>query len=404
MKRANPAMQQTKNAAIVVSAGSGTRAAAWGDPDTPKQYQLLAGRPVVEYCLDALSSHPDIDLIVLVIRTQDREFISQNITLPDRVDVIIQDGGAERDLSVKAGLSAVPDGFETVLIHDAARPLLSHQLISDILAALKDHKGAAPAVPVTDALWRGADGNVSDTVDRANLWRAQTPQGFQLDFIRKAHEMNTTRAADDVEIARLAGADVKIVTASEDNIKITHPADFLRAEQLLKQKAGYTMDIRTGNGFDVHKFGQREDGANDYVVLCGVKVPHDQGLLGHSDADVGMHAISDAIYGALSEGDIGRHFPPSEAQWKDADSQVFLKHAVDLASARGFTISNIDCTLICEFPKIGPVATSMQERLAAITGVAVDRISVKATTSEKLGFTGRGEGIAALVTTTLISQ
>ncbi|MBI1492220.1 2-C-methyl-D-erythritol 4-phosphate cytidylyltransferase [Halocynthiibacter styelae] len=397
-------MQQKKTAAIVVSAGAGTRAAAYGDPDTPKQYHRLAGRLVVEHCLEKFATHPEIDLIVLVIRPQDREFVQKNIALPDGVQVILQDGGAERDLSVKAGLATIPENFHLVLIHDAARPLVSHALISEVLTALRDHQGAAPALPVTDALWRGADGTVQDTVSRENLWRAQTPQGFHLSFIRSAHARATARAADDVEIARLAGADVRIVTGSENNIKITHPADFSRAEQLLKEEAEQTMDIRTGNGFDVHKFGQREDGANDYVVLCGTRVPHSQGLLGHSDADVGMHAISDAIYGALSEGDIGRHFPPSEAQWKDADSQIFLKHAVGLARNRGFSISNIDCTLICEFPKIGPVAGAMQNRLSEITGIAADRISVKATTSEKLGFTGRGEGIAALVTTTLISQ
>ncbi len=397
-------MQQKKTAAIVVSAGSGTRAAAYGDPDTPKQYHRLSGRLVVEHCLEKFASYPEIDLIVLVIRPQDREFVQKNIVLPDSVQVILQDGGAERDLSVKAGLAAIPENFHLVLIHDAARPLVSHALISEVLTALRDHQGAAPALPVTDALWRGADETVQDTVSRENLWRAQTPQGFHLSFIRSAHANATARAADDVEIARLAGADVRIVTGSENNIKITHPADFSRAEQLLKEEAEQTMDIRTGNGFDVHKFGQRDDGANDYVVLCGVRVPHCQGLLGHSDADVGMHAISDAIYGALSEGDIGRHFPPSEAQWKDADSQIFLKHAVGLARNRGFSISNIDCTLICEFPKIGPVAGAMQNRLSEITGIAADRISVKATTSEKLGFTGRGEGIAALVTTTLISQ
>jgi 2-C-methyl-D-erythritol 4-phosphate cytidylyltransferase/2-C-methyl-D-erythritol 2,4-cyclodiphosphate synthase len=234
------------------------------------------------------------------------------------------------------------------------------------------------------------------TQDRAGLYRAQTPQGFALDAIIAAHEaFDTTDGdpADDVEVARAAGLDVAIVEGFEDNMKITTPGDFARADRLLRGK----MDIRIGTGFDVHRFG-----AGDAVVLCGVAVPHARGLQGHSDADVGMHALTDAIYGAMAEGDIGRHFPPSDPQWKGAASDIFLRHAVELAGEKGFRINNMDITLICERPKITPHAPAMMARLAEITGVEATRISVKATTSERLGFTGREEGIAAQAAVTLV--
>lgn len=395
-------MQKTKNAVIIVSAGSGTRAAVGRSDALPKQYQDLSGQPIAAYSIDQFARHSDIDLIVLVIRPSDREFVETNIKYATQPHVIIQDGGKERDQSVRMGLARIPDDFDNVLIHDAARPLVCEKIISDVLNALQHTPGAAPALPVTDALWYGSSNQVEASKSRQNLWRAQTPQGFHLQAIRQAHANCSIQAADDVEVARTHGLEIRIVPGSEDNIKITHPEDFARAELLLNKNRTAQMDIRTGNGYDVHKFGTREDGANDYVTLCGIQVPHTTGLLGHSDADVGMHAITDAIYGALAEGDIGRHFPPSEAEWKNADSRIFLKHAVDLAQGKGFSISNIDCTLVCEFPKIGPVADKMRHCLAEITGLDLERISVKATTSEKLGFTGRGEGIASIATTTLI--
>ena len=263
-----------------------------------------------------------------------------------------------------------------------------------MLTALDAATAAAPALEVTDALWRGRDAIVTGAQDRAGLYRAQTPQGFGFEAILAAHRAHAGDAADDVEVARAAGIEVVMVPGEERNLKLTRPGDFARAEALM----GAAMDIRTGNGFDVHAFGK-----GDHVMLCGVAVPHDRGLVGHSDADVGLHAVADAIYGALAEGDIGRHFPPDDPQWKGTASEVFLEHAAGLAAARGFRISNIDLTLICERPKIGPHATEMKSKVAQITGLEPGRIAIKATTSERLGFTGREEGIAALASATLVS-
>lgn len=284
-----------------------------------------------------------------------------------------------------------------VLIHDGARPLVPRDLVERVLAALDHAPAAAPALPVTDALWRGAEGQVTGTQDRTGLWRAQTPQGFRFAEILAAHRAHPGGAADDVEVARAAGLAVDIVPGSEDNLKLTYPQDFARAEAILRSRKEASMDVRLGNGYDVHAFCE-----GDHVVLCGVKLPHSKGLLGHSDADVGMHALTDAIYGALAMGDIGRHFPPSDPQWKGAASWIFLDHAVKLAGSKGYRISNVDVTLVCERPKIGPHALDMAQELARIMGLPADRISVKATTSERLGFTGREEGIAAFATATLI--
>ncbi|PJE33512.1 2-C-methyl-D-erythritol 2,4-cyclodiphosphate synthase, partial [Pseudooceanicola lipolyticus] len=255
-------------------------------------------------------------------------------------------------------------------------------------------QGAAPALVVTDALWTGQDGLVSGTRDRAGLFRAQTPQGFRFDEIRAAHAAHPGGAADDVEVARAYGIDVAIVPGDPDNLKVTLPGDFTRAERILRG----AMTVRLGNGFDVHRFGP-----GDHVTLCGIAVPHGRGLQGHSDADVGMHAITDAIYGALAQGDIGQHFPPSDPQWKGAASEIFLRHAADLAREMGYRIGNIDCTLICEQPKIGPHSAAMRQALARIIGIEAGAVSVKATTSERLGFTGREEGIAAIATATLVA-
>jgi 2-C-methyl-D-erythritol 4-phosphate cytidylyltransferase/2-C-methyl-D-erythritol 2,4-cyclodiphosphate synthase len=269
-------------------------------------------------------------------------------------------------------------------------------LIARLLAALDSAPAAAPAVPVTDALWRGEAGHVVAAVPREGLFRAQTPQAFDFEAIRAAHAAHGGEAADDVEVARAAGLDVRIVEGDEDNIKLTWPGDFARAERIL---GGMAMDIRIGQGYDVHRFCP-----GDAVILCGVPVPFDRRLEGHSDADVGMHALTDAIYGALAEGDIGRHFPPSDPQWKGAASHIFLRHAAARACARGFAIANADVTLVCERPKIGPHAEAMRAALAGILGIDTGRVSVKATTSERLGFTGREEGIAALASVTLVAQ
>lgn len=379
--------EDSRTAAIIVAAGRGTRAGG----EMPKQWQMLAGKPVVAHALAAFAGFAR----VLVIHPDDR---AQAEAVAG--DALIVEGGASRDASVRAALSALQGrGFARVLIHDGARPLVSQAVIARVLAALDSHPGAAPALAVTDALWTGEGGLVSGTRDRAGLYRAQTPQGFRFAEICAAHDAHPGGAADDVEVARAAGLDVAIVEGDEDNIKLTFPGDFARAGALLqRRKMDIRPDIRLGNGFDVHAFCE-----GDHVWLCGVKVPHGRGLLGHSDADVGMHALTDAIYGALAEGDIGRHFPPSDPQWKGAASHIFLTHAAELARARGFTISNCDVTLICERPKIGPHAAAMQAALAAILGIEPGRVSVKATTSERLGFTGREEGIAAIATATLVA-
>jgi len=371
-------------AALIVAAGKGERAGG----GTPKQWRPLAGKRVIDHTIARFRASDVVDSIVVVVSDGDRHHWE---TLKG---VQLVTGGADRSGSVRNGLLALQgSGVSRVLIHDAARACVPVALINTVAAALDAHPAAAPGLPVTDALWTGADNTVTGTQDRSGLFAAQTPQGFHFDAILAAHLTANHAAADDVELARAAGLPVAIVPGAADNLKITSPEDFDRANRIL----GAEMDIRTGTGFDVHRFGP-----GDHVTLCGVAVPHDRGLQGHSDADVGMHAVTDAIYGALAQGDIGRHFPPSDPQWKGADSAVFLRHAVEMATDAGYRISNIDCTLICEFPKIGPHATVMQARMAEIMGMNPDRVSVKATTSEKLGFTGRGEGIAAQAIATLM--
>jgi 2-C-methyl-D-erythritol 4-phosphate cytidylyltransferase/2-C-methyl-D-erythritol 2,4-cyclodiphosphate synthase len=345
-----------RTAVIIVAAGRGSRMGG----EVPKQWQLLAGKPVLAHVLAAFEGMQ----VLLVIHPEDR-------MRAEALGVPLVEGGATRDASVLAGLRALEgSGVEAVLIHDGARPLVSRALIDRLVAALETHQGAAPALPVTDALWRGAEGKVVGTVDRGGLFRAQTPQAFRFAPILSAHLTHPGGALDDVEVARAAGLDVVIVEGEENNLKLTYPGDFARAETVLK---GQSMDVRMGNGYDVHAFCE-----GDHVWLCGVNVPHSKGLLGHSDADVGMHALTDAIYGALAEGDIGRHFPPGDPQWKGAASHIFLSHAIGLAEARGYKLANCDLTLVCERPKIGPHALDMQAELARIMGVDTGRVSVKA--------------------------
>ncbi|MEO1952634.1 bifunctional 2-C-methyl-D-erythritol 4-phosphate cytidylyltransferase/2-C-methyl-D-erythritol 2,4-cyclodiphosphate synthase [Thioclava sp.] len=373
------------NAIIIVAAGRGTRAGG----ENPKQWQSLAGQPVLAHTVAAFKG---IGRIVVVLHPED---MTRGIA-QFQGEVALCAGGESRDASVRSALEMLEgSGVEKVLIHDGARPLVSRAVIDGVLDALDSAQAAAPALPVSDALWTGENGQVTGTQDRGGLYRAQTPQGFDFDAILSAHRAHPGGSADDVEVARAAGLSVAITRGSEDNLKITYPEDFARAERLLGDK----MDIRLGHGYDVHAF---EPG--DHVTLCGVAVPHDKKLKGHSDADVGMHALTDAIYGALAEGDIGRHFPPSDPQWKGAASEIFLDHAVKLAETRGFRLGNADVTLICERPKIGPHAAEMAQALARIIGIEPGRISVKATTSERLGFTGREEGIAAIATATLIKE
>ena len=372
-------------AAIVVAAGRGTRMGG----GEPKQWRPLAGRPVLAHAVDALRA-AGVGRVVLVLHPDD-------MARPEiPAGCLMVAGGDARDASVRAGLAALaadPPGH--VLIHDGARPFPGAAMGARLIAALETHPGAAPALAVTDALWRGEGGLVAGVQDRAGLYRAQTPQAFRYGAIVAAHAAHQGGAADDVAVARAAGLDVAIVEGDEDNLKLTFPADFARAEGIIR---GRSMDIRIGNGFDVHAFC---DGTR--VWLCGVAVPHSRGLLGHSDADVGMHALTDAIYGALGEGDIGVHFPPSDPQWKGAASHIFLRHAMGRVAARGYRLANCDVTLICERPKVGPHQAAMRAALAGIMGVAEDRISVKATTSERLGFTGREEGIAAMATCALVA-
>ncbi|MFN4056747.1 MAG: bifunctional 2-C-methyl-D-erythritol 4-phosphate cytidylyltransferase/2-C-methyl-D-erythritol 2,4-cyclodiphosphate synthase [Roseinatronobacter sp.] len=376
-------------AAIIVAAGRGTRAGE----GLPKQWRDLAGEVVLAHTLRALRD-AGLSRFVLVIHPEDRA----RAQALDLAGVALVEGGATRTASVRAALEALAtDPPARVLIHDGARPLVSAGLIADVLCALDHAQAAAPAVAVVDALWRADAGAVSGVQDRTGLYRAQTPQGFDYATILTAHRAHVGDAPDDVEIARAAGIAVAITEGSEDNLKLTYPADFARAERLLRERNAPVMDIRLGNGYDVHAFTE-----GDGCWLCGIKVPHYRALLGHSDADVGMHALTDAIYGALAEGDIGRHFPPSDPQWKGAASHIFLRHAVGRAAARGYQIGNCDVTLVCERPKIGSHAGAMQAALAEIMGIEVGRVSVKATTSEQLGFTGREEGIAALATVCLV--
>ncbi len=373
-------------AAIIVAAGRGQRAGG----GVPKQWRALGGQRVADWTIDRFKGL--VDHIVLVLAEDDTSAWEEF----SATDLILASGGSDRAGSVLSGLRALEaHSVEKVLIHDVARPCVSARVIRDVLVALDAHPAAAPGLAVTDALWTGDGLVVTGTQDRSALYAAQTPQGFHYGAITAAHASHPGGAADDVEVARAAGIDVAIVPGDADNLKITRPEDFERAEHIM----GMNMDVRLGNGYDVHRFG---DG--DHVILCGVIVPHSRGLQGHSDADVGMHAVTDAIYGALARGDIGQHFPPSDPQWKGAASEIFLRHAVELAGQMGYAISNVDCTLICEYPKIGPHADAMRAKMAQIMGLRTDQVSVKATTSERLGFTGRSEGIASLATACLVKS
>jgi len=377
------ASSDAETAVIIVAAGRGTRAGG----DTAKQWRDVAGVPML---VRSVAAFAGVGRILVVLHPED---MARGLAAFGGAVTLVA-GGESRAQSVRNALETL-DGapLSRVLIHDGARPFASPALIARVLAALADRPAAAPALAMSDALWRAEAGRVTGLTPRAGLMRAQTPQGFHLGAILAAHRAHPGDAADDVAVALAAGLDVATVEGEEDNIKITWPDDFARAERI----AGGAMDIRSGQGFDVHAFTE-----GDHVMLCGVRLAHDRALLGHSDADVGMHALTDAVYGALAAGDIGRHFPPSDPKWRGAASAIFLDHAAAMARDRGYRLSNADVTLICEAPKIGPHAGAMQDELARILGVEADRVSVKATTSERLGFTGRGEGIAALATVTLV--
>lgn len=376
-----------KCAVIIVAAGRGHRFGG----EMPKQYRTIGRDMVLRRTMAVFCAHPAVSVVRAVIHPDDAALYkcaAENLPVAPPVF-----GGATRQESVRLGLESLKDESpDIVLIHDGARPFVDFGVINRVIANVAEHQGAIPALPVTDTIKAGGTENgrtvITKTVDRAGLYRVQTPQGFPYAEILTAHESVKGREmTDDACVAEHAGMTVVLTDGSEDNFKITTQADLVRAETTL---AGRGEDIRTATGFDVHKF---TDG--DFVTLCGVRVPHDFGLEGHSDADVGLHALTDALLGAIGSGDIGLHFPPSDARWKGADSMTFLKYAVDLVHGLDGKILNADVTFICERPKIGAYRLPMVEKLAHALDVSSSKIGVKATTTERLGFTGRKEGIAA---------
>ncbi|WP_319024806.1 bifunctional 2-C-methyl-D-erythritol 4-phosphate cytidylyltransferase/2-C-methyl-D-erythritol 2,4-cyclodiphosphate synthase [Nisaea sediminum] len=383
-------MPRSKTALLIVAAGRGTRLGS----EIPKQYLKLAGKPVLRHALDRFLAHDAIGPVRIVIDPDHRTLYEEAVSgldLPLPVP-----GGAERGQSVLNGLRALAeDAPDQVLVHDAARPFVSPQVIDRVLDAIEDVPGAIPALPVTDTLKRagGLGGEITGTEDRRTLFRAQTPQGFHFKTLLEAHEKTQKLATDDAALLEELGLAVRLVQGEEQLFKITTEDDLIRAKQIIEG----AFEPRVGTGFDVHRLGPGEK-----ITLCGLEIAHDRTLIGHSDADVGLHAITDALLGAIADGDIGSHFPPSDPQWKGAASDQFLVHAADLVRQRGGRISHVDVTLICERPKIGPHRPAMRKRIAEILEIAEGRVSVKATTSEKLGFTGRGEGIAAQAAATVL--
>ena len=377
-------MTQRSTAALIVAAGQGVRTGG----TLPKQFAPIAGKPMIAHSFAALERHPAIGRVIVAIGDGQDAALTAALGDVERVK-----GGATRRLSVLAGLEALADtNPERVLIHDAARPFLSSSVIDRLLTALDSDDGAVPALPVADTLARG-DGVLGDIVPRDGLHRIQTPQAFRFNVIFDAHRgWRGDEPTDDAQMARRAGGSVALVEGDMMLEKITWPADFAAAEA--RHAAG--MRVRSATGFDVHRLVAGEE-----LWLGGVLIPHDKGLSGHSDADVALHAITDALLGTIAEGDIGTHFPPTDPQWRGADSAQFLQHAASLIAARGGIIDFIDLTLICEAPKVGPYRAAMRDRIAALLRLAPGQISVKATTTERLGFAGRGEGIAAQAIATI---
>lgn len=375
----------TRTTALIVAAGSGTR---FGSP-IPKQYQDIGGLPILRRSILAFLNHPHITDVQIVISPQHRDLYDravEGLDMPPPVH-----GGATRQDSVRLGLEALaaqkaPPDF--VMIHDAARPLIDTLTITAVRKALDTAEGAIAAKPLVDTLKRGTETIITGTIDRANLWQAHTPQAFHFGAILKAHQAAIgQQLTDDAAVAEKAGISVTLVPSNPDNMKITNPDDLGRAARLLGQNFG---DIRTGLGFDVHRL---IDG--DVIHLGGLAIPHTKTLEGHSDADVILHAITDALLGTMAAGDIGTHFPPSDPQWKGADSALFVRHVVQMINERGGMIAHVDVILMGEEPKLSPHRAAMQKRLADLLEVNEDRVSLKATTTERLGFTGRGEGLAA---------
>lgn len=384
-------MTSAETVALIVAAGRGRRAGG----GVPKQYRPVAGRALLRHTLDAFTDHARVGAIQVVIGAGDRPLYDDAVAgLALREPVI---GGDDRQASVLNGLLAIaPLKPDQVVIHDAARPFVDAELISRTLDALARSPGAIAAVPLGDTLKRASDRDpalIDGTVARNGLWRAQTPQSFRFQDILAAHRAAAGAAlSDDAAVAERAGLAVELVESTEENVKVTTADDLARAERLLGASAASAM--RVGMGYDVHRFAA----GGDHVMLCGIAVPHDRGLAGHSDADVGFHALVDALLGAVAGGDIGAHFPSSEARWRDADSSLFVDRARALVAEAGGMIVNVDITLICERPRIGPYREAMRERTAELLRIPAAQVSVKATSTDGLGFAGRGEGIAAQAT------
>lgn len=379
-------MSSSRTIAIIVAAGGGTRAGG----TVPKQFVPVAGKPMIAHSHAALSAHPKIDAVLIVVGAGQEDALQRAIPGAPSVP-----GGATRRESALAGLEAIAadGGADRVLIHDAARPFLPHAVIDRLLTALDKGMGAVPVLPVADTLARG-NGVLGDMVPRASLFRIQTPQAFRFDAILAAHRRwpESEEATDDAQMARRDGAEVMLVEGDAVLEKVTYPSDFAAAEH--QHAAG--MTARSASGYDVHRLEVGEE-----LWLGGIRIPHDKGLSGHSDADVALHAITDALLGTIAAGDIGMHFPPSDPQWRGANSAQFLQHAASLIGAQGGIIDFVDLTLVCEAPKIGPHRAAMRARIADLLALDIGQVSIKATTTERLGFTGRGEGIAAQATATI---
>ena len=386
-------------AVVIVAAGRGERA---GQADGPKQYRPIGGVPVLRRSIDAFLSHPSVSDIVVAIHEDDEALYRAAVPIADpRLGIVF--GGPTRQASTRLALEALATNPpRDVLIHDGVRPFVDAALIDRVVAGLEADEGVLPALPVSDTLKRaGPAGEVQATVPRAGLYSAQTPQGFRFAPILEAHRRAAAQGredfTDDAAIAEWAGIAVRIVEGSPDNVKLTYAREIAMADEKLSRAAPSFPDVRTGNGYDVHSF---EPG--DHVTLCGVAIPHEMKLNGHSDADVGLHALTDALLATCGAGDIGVHFPPSDPQWRGAASRLFVEHAARIVRARGGRIANADVTLICEAPKVGPHRPAMVAAMAAMLGIAPERVSIKATTNEKLGFVGRREGIAAIATATVV--
>jgi 2-C-methyl-D-erythritol 4-phosphate cytidylyltransferase/2-C-methyl-D-erythritol 2,4-cyclodiphosphate synthase len=381
-------MKQNSVVALIVAAGSGSRVGS----DIPKQYRTIAGKPVLRHAAEAMLAHPRVTSVRIVV-SAGAEAAMRAATEGLQVgDPII--GGATRQESVRLGLEALAQSEpDLVLIHDAARPFCPPEVIDRLLKALASNSGAVPALPAADTLMRGKGRHLGETVDRTHLNRVQTPQAFHFRQILEAHRAKAGESfTDDATLFRAARLGVVRVEGDEALSKLTFEGDLVRAEERLRSR----LISRTGIGFDVHAFF-----GNGPIMMGGISIPHERGLAGHSDADVVLHAITDALLGAAGLGDIGSHFPPSDPQWKGADSAIFLAHAAQLLRQAGGTIDFVDCTVICEAPRVGPHREAMRSRVAQILAIPPESVSIKATTTERLGFTGRREGIAAQAVATI---